>query len=144
MGDSRLTSPWDPLALRREVPLPLSFCGAPPAQAEGKVGVFSAPGSSNASGEFLPLLLSPGFSPTGGSSQCPSLSISQSLLKFMSAGGAPQKERQWNFPQQSRGVPRRGEPAVRQPSPSGSERQSDSTGVPSKHFHFIATNSWFI
>ena len=30
--DSRLTSPRDPLALLREVPLPLSFCGAPPAE----------------------------------------------------------------------------------------------------------------
>ena len=29
--DSRLTSPQDPSALLREVPLPLSFCGAPPA-----------------------------------------------------------------------------------------------------------------
>ena len=29
-----------------------------------------------------------------------------------------ERKRQWNFPQQSRGVPRRGEPAVRQPSPS--------------------------
>ena len=27
--DSRLTSPQDPSALLREVPLPLSFCGAP-------------------------------------------------------------------------------------------------------------------
>ena len=55
-----------------------------------------------------------------------------------------ERKRQWNFPQQSRGVPRRGEPAVRQPSPSASERQSDATGVPSKQFRFIATNSWFI
>ena len=55
-----------------------------------------------------------------------------------------ERERQWNFPQQSQRVPRRGEPAVRQPSPSVSERQSDPTGVPSKQFHFIATNSWFI
>ena len=31
LADSRLTSPRDPLALVREVPLPLSFCGAPPA-----------------------------------------------------------------------------------------------------------------
>ena len=61
-----------------------------------------------------------------------------------SAGGTLQKERQWNFPQQSRGVLRRGEPAVRQPSPSASERQSEATGVPSKQFRFIATNSWFI
>ena len=29
--DSRLTFPRDPSALLREVPLPLSFCGAPPA-----------------------------------------------------------------------------------------------------------------
>ena len=28
--DSRLTSPWELLALLREVPLPLSFCGTPP------------------------------------------------------------------------------------------------------------------
>ena len=42
--------------------------------------------------------------------------------------GAFHKERQWNFPQQSRGVPRRGEPAVRQPSPLASERQSGVTG----------------
>ena len=40
-----------------------------------------------------------------------------------SAGGTLQKERQWNFPQQSREVLRRGEPAVRQPSPSVSERR---------------------
>ena len=32
LADSRLTSPRDPLALLREVPLPLSFCGAPPAE----------------------------------------------------------------------------------------------------------------
>ena len=31
MEDSRLTYPRDPWALLREVPLPLSFCGAPPA-----------------------------------------------------------------------------------------------------------------
>ena len=31
LADSRLTSPRDPSALLREVPLPLSFCGAPPA-----------------------------------------------------------------------------------------------------------------
>ena len=31
LADSRLTSPWDPSALLRKVPLPLSFCGAPPA-----------------------------------------------------------------------------------------------------------------
>ena len=30
LAGSRLTSPWDPLALLREVLLPLSFCGAPP------------------------------------------------------------------------------------------------------------------
>ena len=32
LADSRLTSPQDLWALLREVPLPLSFCGAPPAQ----------------------------------------------------------------------------------------------------------------
>ena len=31
VSDSRLTSPRDPSALLGEVPLPLSFCGAPPA-----------------------------------------------------------------------------------------------------------------
>ena len=31
LADSRLTSPRDSSALLREVPLPLSFCGAPPA-----------------------------------------------------------------------------------------------------------------
>ena len=31
LADSRLTSPQDRLALLREVPLPRSFCGAPPA-----------------------------------------------------------------------------------------------------------------
>ena len=30
LADSRLTSPRDPSALLREVPLPLSFCGVPP------------------------------------------------------------------------------------------------------------------
>ena len=30
LADSRLTSPWDPSALLREVLLPLSFCGAAP------------------------------------------------------------------------------------------------------------------
>ena len=30
LADSRLTSPRDPSALLREVPLPLCFCGAPP------------------------------------------------------------------------------------------------------------------
>ena len=30
LADSRLTSPQDPSALLREVPLPLSFCGVPP------------------------------------------------------------------------------------------------------------------
>ena len=30
LADSRLTSPRDPSALLREVPLPFSFCGAPP------------------------------------------------------------------------------------------------------------------
>ena len=59
-------------------------------------------------------------------------------------GCSAERERQWNFPQQSRGVLRRGEPAVRQPSPSVSERWSDSTRVPYEQFHFIATNSWFI
>ena len=34
LADSRLTSPQDPSALLREVPLPLSFCGAPPASHE--------------------------------------------------------------------------------------------------------------
>ena len=29
LADSRLTSPRDPSALLREVPLPLSFCGVP-------------------------------------------------------------------------------------------------------------------
>ena len=53
-------------------------------------------------------------------------------------GRSAERERQWNFPQQSRGVPRRGEPAVHQPSPSASERQSDATGVPSEQFRFIA------
>ena len=47
-------------------------------QTEGRVGVSSAPGSSNASGELLPSFLSPGFNPTGGSSQYPSLSLSVS------------------------------------------------------------------
>ena len=32
LADSRLTSPRDSSALLREVPLPLSFCGAPPAR----------------------------------------------------------------------------------------------------------------
>ena len=36
--DSRLTSPLDPSALLREVPLPLFFCGAPPA-ARGLAGL---------------------------------------------------------------------------------------------------------
>ena len=59
-------------------------------------------------------------------------------------GRSTERERQWNLPQQSRGVLRRAEPAVCQPSPSASKRQSDATGVPSKQFHFIVTNSWFI
>ena len=59
-------------------------------------------------------------------------------------GHSAERERQWNFPQQSRGVPRRDEAAVRQPSPSAMERQSHATGVPSKQFRCIATNSWFI
>ena len=33
LADSSLISPWDPSALLREVPLPLSFCGVPPAGA---------------------------------------------------------------------------------------------------------------
>ena len=33
-------------------------------------------------------------------------------------GCSAERERQWNFPQQSRGVPRRGEPALCQHSPS--------------------------
>ena len=41
--------------------------------------------------------------------------------------GALRRKRQWNFPQQSREVPRRSEPAVHQPSPSASERQSAAT-----------------
>ena len=41
--------------------------------------------------------------------------------QFNSSGGhSAERERQWNFPQQRRGVPRRDEPAVRQPSPSAS------------------------
>ena len=32
LADSRLTSPRDPSALLREVPLPLSFCGVPPTE----------------------------------------------------------------------------------------------------------------
>ena len=36
-------------------------------------------------------------------------------------GCSAERERQWNFPQQSQGVPRRGEPAVRQPSPSATQ-----------------------
>ena len=59
-------------------------------------------------------------------------------------GHSAERERQWNFPPQSRGVPRRGEPAAGQPNPSARERQSDATGVPSEQFCFIATNSWFI
>ena len=59
-------------------------------------------------------------------------------------GALRRKREAVELPQQSRGVPRRGEPAVRQPSPSASERQSDAAGVPSKQFRFIATNSWFI
>ena len=37
VADSRLTSPRDPSALLREVPLPLSFCGAPPAAGPGRL-----------------------------------------------------------------------------------------------------------
>ena len=59
-------------------------------------------------------------------------------------GEAPQRERLWNFPQQGRGVPRRGEPAVRQPSTPASETQSDATGVLSEQFSFIVLSSWFI
>ena len=36
LANSRLTSPRDPSALLREVPLPLSFCGAPPAPLESQ------------------------------------------------------------------------------------------------------------
>ena len=38
LADSRLNSPLDPSALLREVPLPLFFCGAPPA-ARGLAGL---------------------------------------------------------------------------------------------------------
>ena len=58
-------------------------------------------------------------------------------------GGSTERKRQWNFPQQSWGVPRKSEPAVRQPSPSASERQSKATGVLSKQFRFIVISSWF-
>ena len=58
-------------------------------------------------------------------------------------GYSTERERQWNFPQQSWGVLRKSEPAVRQPSPSVSKRQSDATGVLSKQFHFIVVSSWF-
>ena len=74
-----------------------------------------------------------------------------SLKKTLMLGGiggcwghSAESERQWNYPQQSRGLLRRGEPAVHQPSLSGSEKQSGPTWVPSKQFRFIATNSWFI
>ena len=61
------------------------------------------------------------------------------------AGGAPQKERgNGTSLSKAEGVPRRGEPAVHQPSPSASERESDATGVPSKQFHFFAASSRLI
>ena len=46
-------------------------------------------------------------------------------IKIICCGGrSAERERQWNFPQQSWGVPRRGEPAVRQPSPSARDNQT--------------------
>ena len=63
-----------------------------------------------------------------------------SVLMAILAGAAPQREAM-ELPSAK---PRGGEPAVLQPSPSARERQSDATGLPSKQFRFIATNSWFI
>ena len=62
----------------------------------------------------------------------------------MQGARSAEKERQWNFPPESRGVPRGSEPAVRQPSPSASESHPDATGVPSKQFHFFAASSRLI
>ena len=50
--DSRLTSLREPSALLREVPVPLSFCGAPPARnllIKIKLGIFKTPQSQNMS-----------------------------------------------------------------------------------------------
>ena len=57
------------------------------------------------------------------------ISVSRRVRRDTGCGGpSAERERQWNFPQQSWGVPRKSESAVRQPSPSGSERQSDDRG----------------
>ena len=45
-------------------------------------------------------------------------------ITFQCGGRSAERERQWDFPQQSQGVPRRGEPAVCQPSPSARDNQT--------------------
>ena len=125
-----------------------------PAKSSSVVPFSSCPQSLQASGSFpVSQLLAWGGQSTGVSASASFLpkksqaehSISSIAVITNYCGGcSAERERRWNFPQQSWGVPRIGEPAVHQPSPSASERQSDSTTVPSKQFHFIATNSWFI
>ena len=69
--------------------------------------------------------------------------VSDKLKTYLqhTGGRSAEREKQWNF---ARGVPRRCEPAVRQPSASASERQPDATRVLPKHFRVIAASSWFI
>ena len=67
------------------------------------------------------------------------------FLKYEVAGGAPQKER-GSGTSLSKAEGSQGEVRLlsANPAPSASERPSDVTGVLSKQFRFIATNSWFI
>ena len=65
----------------------------------------------------------------------------------LTAGGTLQKER-GSGTSLSKAKGSRGEVSLLSANPAprraASERQSDATGVPSKQFRFIATNSWFI
>ena len=62
----------------------------------------------------------------------------------VSVGGAPQKER-GSGTSLSKAQGSRGEVSLLSTNPGPwRARESDATGVPSKQFPFIATNSWFI
>ena len=63
--------------------------------------------------------------------------MKEASLSLISCGGCSAVREAVELPSAKPSGPRRGKPAVRQPSPSASERQSHATDVPFSQFCFI-------